>query len=105
MIAILLPVRTTRDQRRLIRSQWRVVDLPVPGSVLRWVLRSAVSRACRAERLVADPVPAQQIDVVGAVQEVLHRGRPVSGDTRGGAVEDAAVDAVRIVVRLEQERQ
>jgi hypothetical protein len=33
------------------------------------------------------------------------RGRPVGCDTRREAVENAAVNAVRIVVRLEQERQ
>ena len=33
-------------------------------------------------RLVADPAAAQEIDVVGVVQEVFHRGRPVGGDPR-----------------------
>src|SRR5580700_6940514 len=47
--------------------------------------------------LVADPAAAQEIDVVGAVQEVFHRGRPVSGDTRRQAVEDVPFDAVGIV--------
>jgi len=56
-------------------------------------------------RLVADPAAAQEIDVVGLVQQVFHRGRPVSRDTRRDAVENAAVNAFRIVVRLEQERQ
>jgi hypothetical protein len=56
-------------------------------------------------RLIADPAAAQQVDVVGAVHEVLHRGRPVGGDPRRDALENAAVDAVTIVGRLEQERQ
>jgi hypothetical protein len=43
--------------------------------------------------------------MLGVVHEVLHRRRPVGRDTRHGAVENAAVNAVRIVVRLEQERQ
>jgi hypothetical protein len=55
--------------------------------------------------LVADPAAVQEIDVVGAVREVFHRGWPVSGDTRREAVEDAAVDAVGAVVGLGQERQ
>jgi hypothetical protein len=55
--------------------------------------------------LVADPAAAQEIDVVRAVHEVFHRGRPVGGNAGGEAVEDAPVDAVRIVIGLEQERQ
>jgi hypothetical protein len=46
-------------------------------------------------------VPAQ-IDVAGAVQEVFHHGRPISGETCRQAVEYAAVNAVSAVVRLEQ---
>jgi hypothetical protein len=56
-------------------------------------------------RLVADPAAVEDIDVVGAVEEVFHRGRPIGRDTRHDALENAAVDAVRIVVRLEQEGQ
>jgi hypothetical protein len=55
--------------------------------------------------LVADPAAAQEIDVVGAVHEVFHRRRPVGGDARPDVVENAAVNAVRIVVGREQERQ
>src|SRR6202035_4052530 len=55
--------------------------------------------------LVADPAAAQEIDVVGVVQEVFHRGWPVGGDSRGEAVEDAAVDAAGIAGGLEQEGQ
>ena len=40
-------------------------------------------------RLVADPAAAQEIDVVGAVHEVFHRRRPVRGDSRRDAVENA----------------
>jgi hypothetical protein len=47
-------------------------------------------------------VPAQEIDVAGAVQEVFHHGRPISGETCRQAVEYAAVNAVSAVVRLEQ---
>jgi hypothetical protein len=56
-------------------------------------------------RLVADPGAAQEIDVLGVVQEVFHRGRPVGGDTRRETLENAPVNAFRTVVRLEQERQ
>jgi hypothetical protein len=38
-------------------------------------------------RLVADPAAAEEIDVVGVVQEVFHRRRPVGGDTHRDGVE------------------
>jgi NADPH:quinone reductase len=55
--------------------------------------------------LVADPAAVQDIDVVGAVQEVFHRRRAVSGDSRRNAVEDAPLNTLGAVVRLEQEGQ
>src|SRR5271169_5900535 len=55
--------------------------------------------------LVADPAAAQEIDVVGVVHEVFHRGRPVGRDPRGEAVEHGPVNTVGAVIGLEQERQ
>ena len=55
--------------------------------------------------LVADPAAVQEIDVVGAVQEVFHRRRAVSDDSRRDAVENAPLNTFGAVVGLEQEGQ
>src|SRR5689334_14764598 len=85
------PRKSSRQAVTHLRAAWADAKMATLEAVL--------------PRLVADPVPAEEIDAVGAVQEVLHPGRPVSGETCRQAVEYAAVNAVRAVVRLEQERQ
>jgi hypothetical protein len=55
-------------------------------------------------RLVADPGPAEDVDVVGVVEEVLEVGRPVRDDRGLETVEDRLLDTVGVVVGLEQKR-
>src|SRR6266540_231121 len=52
--------------------------------------------------LVADVAAAEEVDVVGLVEEGLGRGGPVGGDLGQELLDHAAVNAVRVAGRLEQ---
>jgi hypothetical protein len=59
--------------------------------------------ACQV--LVADPGPAELVDVVEVVEEVLEVGVPVGPGGRDEPVEDALVHALGVVAGLEKERR
>jgi hypothetical protein len=53
-------------------------------------------------RLIADPDPAEQVNVVGQVQERLGRGRAVGTDPGDESAEDAAVNPAGVVPSARQ---
>ena len=59
----------------------------------------------RLPRLLADPLRHQLVDVVEVVEEVLEPGVAVLGDRSLDLLEDLSVDALRVVVRLQQVRR
>src|SRR2546428_4004445 len=98
---------TVHDQHRYVDLGQVTAEVGLPGvhAGVRGVRRRAGRHdEARVPRLIADPGGGELVDVVEVVEELLEVGVPVLDDCGLDVGEDLAVDALGVVVRLQQER-